>query len=143
MAYDLAGRTVVLTGAASGIGAALARALAAKDARLILVDRSRGALDAIAEELAPSVSSAHAFDIRDRKAVTALPARIMHGNEARHIDILINNAGIAAMGRFDETSLDEFDAVMAINFGGVLTMSNGVQKGPPIGVEEGPPLRIC
>lgn len=123
MAYNLAGRTVVLTGAASGIGAALAREFAAHGCRLILIDRDHAALNRIAEELGAAVSGLHALDVSDRAAVAALPAAIIGQGGVRQVDILVNNAGIAAMGRFDQISLDEFDAVMAINFGGTLAMT--------------------
>lgn len=123
MRYDLAGRTVVLTGAASGIGAALANTLAARGCRLVLIDRDRTMLELVAAPLLHAISSLHAVDVTDRPAVAALPARILGGDDKPHVDILINNAGIAAMGRFDQLSLDEFDMVMAVNFGGVLAMT--------------------
>ncbi|HMN52741.1 MAG TPA: SDR family NAD(P)-dependent oxidoreductase [Sphingopyxis sp.] len=123
MRYDLAGRTVVLTGAASGIGAALAGHLAAHGCRLVLVGRDRTMLELAAAPLGPAVSSLHGVDVTDRAAIAGLPAEIVGSGAVPHIDVLINNAGIAAMGRFDQLSLDEFDRVMAVNFGGVLAMT--------------------
>jgi short-subunit dehydrogenase len=123
MRYDLAGRTVVLTGAASGIGAALAGNLAARGCRLALVDRDRTMLELAAAPLGAAVSSLHGVDVTDRAAVAALPAEILGSDGIAHVDILINNAGIAAMGRFDQLGLDEFDRVMAVNFGGVLAIT--------------------
>ncbi len=123
MAYDPGGRTAVLTGAASGIGAALANTLAARGCRLALVDRDGAMLERVAAPLGPAVSSLHTIDVTDRGAVAALPRQVLDGGGVPHVDILINNAGIAAMGRFDQLDLDEFDMVMAVNFGGVLTMT--------------------
>ena len=133
MAYDLGGRTVVLTGAASGIGAALARDFAAHGCRLILIDRDRVALARMAVELGAAVAGAHAIDVGDRAAVAALPAKLIGEDGVRAVDILVNNAGIAAMDRFDQMSLDEFDTVMAINFGGTLAMTKAFL--PHLGVD--------
>lgn len=90
--YGLQGRTVVLTGAASGIGRALAQAFAAQQTELVLVDRSAQALQAVADELAAHCKvSAHVCDLTDEGAVVHLATQIaaQHGK----IHVLVNNAG--------------------------------------------------
>lgn len=121
MAYRFAGRTAVVTGAASGMGASLARQLADLGCNLALADRDEKGLQAVAGKLSGVKVTTHPLDVSDRAAVAALPDAVMdaHGQ----VDILINNAGIAAMGRFDQTSLETFDKVMAINFGGTIAMT--------------------
>jgi 3-hydroxybutyrate dehydrogenase len=91
--YGLQGRVVVLTGAASGIGRALAHAFAQQQAELVLVDKSLVALQAVADDLAALCkASVHGCDLTDDKAVQALAERIAH--EHTHIDVLLNNAGV-------------------------------------------------
>ena len=92
---DLEGRTALITGASSGIGAACARALAAHRVRLLLVARRRERLSELATELgelgAPAVHLIQ-LDVRERDAtLTALAAL---PPEWRAVDILINNAGL-------------------------------------------------
>lgn len=123
MGYDLGGRTVVITGAASGIGAALARRLADKGATLRLIDRNADQLAAIAKELGNRVASHHVADVADKEFVAALPGEMADIDGKTRVDVLINNAGIAAMGRFDELELDEFERVLDINLHGVIRMT--------------------
>lgn len=91
----LAGRTALVTGAASGIGAALARRLVADGAAVLAVDRDEVGLKALAEEL-PGVEPVPC-DLSDLDAVDALPTEI---------DVLVNNAGlqhVAPVPEFDPT----------------------------------------
>ncbi|MET8153970.1 SDR family NAD(P)-dependent oxidoreductase [Actinoplanes sp. NPDC049668] len=116
--YRFAGRTAVVTGAASGIGEHVAHGLAARGSDLVLVDRDALGLDAVAER----IRAAHAgvavetlvADLADRAAVI----RTAEGIRDRHpaIGLLVNNAGVALGGRFDQVSLAEFEWVMAVNF---------------------------
>lgn len=116
--YRFDGRTAVLTGAASGIGEQLAYGLADRGSDLVLVDRDALRLDAVAERIraahpARAVETLVA-DLGDRAAVTALA----EGIRARHlaIGLLVNNAGMALGGRFDQLDLAQFEQVMAVNF---------------------------
>ncbi|MEV8510030.1 SDR family oxidoreductase [Actinoplanes sp. NPDC051475] len=116
--YRFAGRTAVVTGAASGIGEQLAHGLAARGSDLVLVDRDAMRLDAMAE----ATRSAHpartvealVVDLADRDAVVELAT----GIRERHprLGLLVNNAGVALGGRFDQVAVEEFEWVMAVNF---------------------------
>jgi short-subunit dehydrogenase len=107
---------VVLTGAASGIGAALSVQLAKAGAKLALVDKSGNALGETLDRARSigATASGYVFDITDRAAVAELPARVLadHGRAT----VLVNNAGVTLIGNFDQTTLDEFDWVMDVNF---------------------------
>jgi short-subunit dehydrogenase len=124
MPIELRGAVVLLTGAASGIGAELAVQLARKGADLALVDRNAGGLTTIAERAraAGANVSTHVLDIADAAAVAALPAavRAVHGR----ISVLINNAGVALVGTFEQASLPDFAWLMDINFWGAVRLTH-------------------
>ncbi|KNY22899.1 SDR family NAD(P)-dependent oxidoreductase [Methylobacterium sp. ARG-1] len=119
---QLAGAVVLLTGAASGIGAALAQGLAAKGCSLLLVDRDAAGLEAVAGKAraAGAAVETRVLDLADAEAIQKLP----DWAEARfgRLDVLINNAGVALGGRFDETHLDDFEWLMDINLRAVVRM---------------------
>jgi short-subunit dehydrogenase len=123
--YVFAGGTAVVTGAASGIGAALAAGLAARGSHLVLLDRDADGLAAVAARTGaghPGVQVAtHLVDLADAAAVREVGAAL----RAAHPDttLLVNNAGIALAGRFDQVTLDEFDAVLAVNLHAVVTLT--------------------
>lgn len=110
------GRTAVLTGAASGIGAALAHALAARGLDLALIDRDAEGLARIATEtrLFGAKTTTHVVDLADPDAIAALPAAVAADHPAPAL--LINNAGVALAGTFEQMAIEEFEWVMAINF---------------------------
>ena len=92
--YALRGKTVVLTGAAGGIGRALASAFAAQGTRLLLVDlaAAASALAELAEELSPLTTVEHAVcDLNDDAAVAAMVAALH--TKWGVVDVLVNNAG--------------------------------------------------
>ncbi len=90
---DYQGRTVVITGAASGIGLGLAQAFAEQGARLELVDRNAPALAAVVEQLS-AVTQVHGrvLDLNDDDAVADYASRL--GQRQSQVDVLINNAGM-------------------------------------------------
>ena len=122
---DFVGATVVLTGAASGMGEQMARQLAAEGARtLVLVDRDVEHLAEVAADLWASQGTnaalgsattveTHVVDLADRTATIALAETILGAHP--RIDLLVNNAGVALMGRFDEVSVEDVEWVLAIN----------------------------
>jgi NAD(P)-dependent dehydrogenase (short-subunit alcohol dehydrogenase family) len=115
MAQDLAGRRLLITGAASGIGAELARRAHARGARLGLLDLRAEPLAAVAAEL-PGALTATA-DVRDRDALTAavddLAARL------GGLDVAVANAGIATGGPVHLIGPDAFEATIDVNLLGV------------------------
>ena len=116
--FQFAGSTAVVTGAAGGMGEHLARGLAERGSILLLVDRDTERLDAVAASIRATYpdSSVTTFtaDLADRDAVERLATDLLAATD--RVDLLINNAGVALAGRFDQISMDDFDWVMAINF---------------------------
>jgi len=124
MNLNLSGAVIVLTGAASGIGAQLAVQLAAKRANLALVDREADGLEAVAAlaRSAGTVVSTHVLDVADEAGAAALPAAVVavHGR----VTILINNAGVSLAGTFEDASLEDFAWLMNINFWGAVRLTH-------------------
>ncbi|GIE94679.1 SDR family NAD(P)-dependent oxidoreductase [Paractinoplanes rishiriensis] len=116
--YKFSGRTAVLTGAASGIGEHLAYDLAARGSDLLLVDVDAARLTAVADRIGRvhpgRTVNAIVADLADRSVVERLGSRI--GSEHPAIGLLVNNAGIALGGRFDQVTVAEFETVMNVNF---------------------------
>jgi 2-keto-3-deoxy-L-fuconate dehydrogenase len=108
--FQLDGRKALVTGGASGIGAATCRALAGAGASVVIVDIDRAAADALASEL-PN-SSVLIFDITDESSVKQGLAPMAS------LDILVNNAGIGLVGNIEETELADFQRVFRVNVEG-------------------------
>jgi short-subunit dehydrogenase len=125
-AYAFSGGTAVVTGAASGIGAALAGLLADRGSNLVLVDRDKERLDGVADGVRRShpqlCVDTYVVDLSD-DAATAEAADAL---AAAHpgTTLLVNNAGVALGGRFDQVTLEEFDWVMAVNFRSVVRLTH-------------------
>ncbi|MEV6071371.1 short-chain dehydrogenase/reductase [Nocardia sp. NPDC052001] len=114
---DVCGRTVLVTGAGSGIGAATARALHERGAALALVDVDEIAVKKIAVELGGDALAMSA-DVRDRAAMAAVVDRTV-ANFGR-LDIVVANAGVAPPAATIRTvDADAFDRVLDINVTGV------------------------
>ena len=116
-------RTAIVTGAASGIGRGIARALARRGCNLALADLNESGLAETAAIVSPHdiKTSTHRLDVADRAAVVALPDAVeqAHGR----CDILVNNAGVAVGGTFEEISEEDFEWLFEINFWGVVRMT--------------------
>ncbi|SES09186.1 SDR family NAD(P)-dependent oxidoreductase [Halopseudomonas bauzanensis] len=117
------GCIAVLTGAGSGIGRALALALAREGCHLALVDINANNLRETAEQARHSGVNVteHPLDVADRSAIAVLPEQVIAGHG--QVDLLINNAGVALGGHFDQLSVENFDWLMAINFDAVVCMT--------------------
>ena len=124
-------KTILITGASSGIGAGCAHKFASQGARLILNARSTDKLESLASELKEKYNAecyVMPFDVCDRKAASAaleaLPA------EWKSIDILINNAGLAiGVDKEHEGSIDEWDIMIDTNIKALLSMTRLVVPG--------------
>ncbi|SDQ34972.1 SDR family oxidoreductase [Quadrisphaera sp. DSM 44207] len=115
--FVFAGGTAVVTGAGSGIGRALAHALAARGSGLVLIDRVPERLARVEAELGarhPGVPvRTHLVDLADREATAATAGAVLA--EHPRISLLVNCAGVALMGRLDQNALEEFWEVMDVN----------------------------
>jgi NADP-dependent 3-hydroxy acid dehydrogenase YdfG len=109
----LAGRTALVTGASRGIGAAVARRLAAGGARVALLARSRDALQALAAEIGGGAVAIPA-DISDPAAVDAARTALTR-MDVEAPDLLVNNAGIFFVTPAHETSVDAFRDLLELN----------------------------
>lgn len=115
---DLAGRTAVVTGAASGIGRHLALQLAAKGCHVACVDIDADRLAALEAELRGVRVTVHVADVSDRARMLALGPEVAAAHGALHL--LVNNAGIAYEAAFPQTSLETWDKVLGVNLWGVI-----------------------
>ena len=122
---DWAERVVVVTGASRGIGLAVARACAARGARVALVARSTDALQRVAAEL--DGARAYSCPVEDASQVQETVARIQADLGAVHG--LVNNAGITRDALLLRMSLEEWDEVLRVNLGGVFNFTRAVAKG--------------
>jgi NAD(P)-dependent dehydrogenase (short-subunit alcohol dehydrogenase family) len=120
------GKVAVITGAGSGIGRALALNLAARGAVLALSDKDEvGLLETAERCTARHAREVHTekLDVGDRSAMAAY-ARSVAADLGR-VNVVVNNAGVALHGDFEETPYDEFERVMDVNFWGVV---NGTKE---------------
>ncbi|WP_433828190.1 SDR family NAD(P)-dependent oxidoreductase [Actinoplanes sp. CA-015351] len=119
--FTFAGRTCVITGAAGGIGGALALELARRRAALALVDRDAQGLRRVAElagELGAADVSTYEIDLSDGGDRRDLAAAVL-GRLGR-ADLLINNAGVTLTGTFEQNSLDDVEWLLEINLHAVI-----------------------
>lgn len=121
MGQDLfKGRIAVVTGAASGIGQALARDFARRGCTLAISDINADRLEALAGELRRQGVTvlAQAMDVSDREAFFAFADRVI--GELGGADIVVNNAGVALVGSIDSLPIEQIEWLMGINFWGVV-----------------------
>src|SRR6202165_3823887 len=114
------GAAAAVTGAASGIGRALAIELAARGCDLALADRDEAGLQAVAAEIAKAHSrkvTVHRVDVGEPGEIEAFAQAAVAGHPG--LNILVNNAGVTLLGQFDEIDQAQMDWLMNINFWGV------------------------
>ena len=119
----VAGRTAVITGAANGIGRAIAVSLARRGCHLALADIDEDGL-ACTAELTRAFGvrvSRHRLDVADRIAVADFPSVVAAEHDG--VDVLVNNAGVAVGGTFEQVSEEDFEWLFEINFWGVVRMT--------------------
>ena len=117
--YEFAGGVAVVTGAASGIGAALAVELARRGSRLVLLDRDA---ERLAKVAAPLDADTRVVDLVDGAAVVAVGEEIRAAHP--RLRLLVNNAGIALGGRFDQVTLAQYEEVIDVNFRAVVRLTH-------------------
>lgn len=119
---------VLVTGATSGFGAAIARRAAAEGARVIATGRRTERLEALREELGADRLHPLTLDVRDRAAVATAVAGLPEG--WRDVDLLVNNAGLAlGLEPAHRADLDEWDQMVDTNVKGLLYVTRAVLPG--------------
>jgi len=108
-------RVAVVTGASAGIGAEIARRLAARGDLCVLLARRADRLTALAEELG---GEAEPCDVSDRAAVEAVAARVLERHPS--VDVLVNNAGIPGRTSFADGDPDVIERLIRINYLGAV-----------------------
>jgi NADP-dependent 3-hydroxy acid dehydrogenase YdfG len=117
---DLKNKVVVITGAASGIGKATAKAFAQKGADLVVADNNAQRLEETANEIKAIGARvlASQVDVSDRNQVETFASLVI--SERGHVDVLINNAGVGVGGSLLETKIEDFAWIFSINYWGVV-----------------------
>ena len=113
-------KTILITGASSGIGAATARCLAKAGAKLVLGARRVDRMEALAEEIRfdGGAVEVRALDVTDRADVERFVA--FAAERFGGVDVLVNNAGVMPLSRMDALKVDEWDRMIDVNIRGVL-----------------------
>lgn len=133
--FDLAGRTALVTGASSGLGARFARLLAESGAKVALAARRAERLAALAAELGPQAAAVPMDVAREAEIIAGFDAA-----EAAFgpVDTVIANAGVDGAGRAISISEEEIEATLAINLkGAILTAREGARRMMAHGVTKG------
>lgn len=119
----LAGRSVLVTGAAGGLGAATCRLLAAAGMRVMAADLSIEAVRAVADAIAQDGGQAAAVSLDVRDAALASEAVAAAVDRFGGLDVLVNNAGTDVTKPFEEMTAEEFDRVIDVNLRGPAVMT--------------------
>jgi uncharacterized protein len=117
---NLAGRTVLLTGATGGLGHAIARRLRAAGAELVLTGRRTDVLEPLATETG---ARSLAVDLADAAAVQRL------ASECADVDVLVSNAGLPASGQLTSFSVEEIDRALAVNLRAPMVLARQLAEG--------------
>ncbi len=121
---DLDGQSAIVTGSSRGIGAAIARELAANGARLTLTGRDADALAGVAADVTRASGVAPAVIVADLRVRTAAAHVVAAARDAHgRLDILVNNAGATKRGDFLSLSDDDFEDGFALKFHAAVRMT--------------------
>jgi NADP-dependent 3-hydroxy acid dehydrogenase YdfG len=130
----LAGRTAIVTGASSGIGAATARLLGEYGARVALLARRADRLDELVAEIGDT-ALAVPVDLADTAAIDAATARVTE--EFGPVDLVVNNAGVMLAAPIEEHRTDDWQRMIDINLTGALRVVDQVVPGLVAAAAEG------
>ena len=121
---DLSGKTALVTGASSGLGAAFATMLGEAGAAVVLAARREGAIARVAAEIAAAggKARAHRLDVADTGSIAALWEAV------GTVDILVNTAGVVAAGPLLDQGAEVWDAVVGVNARGTWLMAQGAAR---------------
>jgi 2-hydroxycyclohexanecarboxyl-CoA dehydrogenase len=122
----MATRTALVTGAAGGIGSAIARHLSAAGYAVAVCDLKAEAAREVSEAL-PGRAVAYAMDVADSASVAAAVAAVE--SELGPVDVLVNNAGIDKIEKFVESTEETWRAVVLVNYLGTVTVTRAVLDG--------------
>ncbi|MBE9178994.1 SDR family oxidoreductase [Oculatella sp. LEGE 06141] len=117
---QITGKSIIITGASSGIGEATARMLAERGAKLMLAARREERLEKLASEIksAGGTASYKTVDVTQHSQVEALAQSTLE--QYGKIDVLINNAGIMPLSKLEQLKVEEWERTIDINIKGVL-----------------------
>jgi meso-butanediol dehydrogenase/(S,S)-butanediol dehydrogenase/diacetyl reductase len=116
-----AGKTILVTGAGSGIGAATAQRFASEGASVVLVGRRKAALESAAKGFDDKKTLIYSADVSDLKAVEGFVAATVE--KFGGLDVLVNNAAVATSGPFGKSPIEDWRKTMSINVDGVFYCS--------------------
>lgn len=131
---EIKGKVVLVTGASSGIGEAIARLLAGRGARVVVGARRTDRLETLVAEIAAAGGEARfrALDVTDREDVKAFVDFAQA--EFGQVDVLVNNAGVMPLSPLSALKFDEWDRMISVNINGVL---NGIGAVLPLMESQG------
>src|SRR5690606_22720342 len=120
---SLTGNTTVITGAASGMGAELARQLSAAGAHVALIDHDAEALASVANDL-PGTVTTHVVDLRDDDAVEVTAAEVTSAHP--RIKALITCAGSSMLGSLEQLTMEEMRWLVDVNLWGTVSITKAL-----------------
>jgi NAD(P)-dependent dehydrogenase (short-subunit alcohol dehydrogenase family) len=133
LAERFAGRTAIVTGAGSGIGAALSRALVAAGAHVVCADLDGDSAEkTVASVSGPGTARAVVLDVASASDVASLVTSV--ATERGRLDLMFNNAGISIGGETQELTLEHWNSIIDVNIRGVV---HGVHAAYPLMVRQG------
>jgi D-threitol dehydrogenase (NAD+) len=125
LSFTLKGRTAVVTGGASGIGAAVAETFAANGATVLVVDLDEDAARTKATQLGGD-SAGFGCDVSDEEAVGSVVETII--SQVGRVDILVNCAGVALLAPAEDLAVRDFERTVTVNLTGTFVMSQAVGR---------------